>query len=100
VPKKKDRRPKAGRTVPVQLGIETRFVQVSPAVFVLVEKMLKFVVVNVPGRIAVVPLLDRDGETSCYLYPQGTEPVEAMRRTIDALWNKGIAGFLKRSAKK
>lgn len=100
MPKKKQSKKKPERTASIQLALETRIVQVAPAMFVLVEKMLKFVVVNVPGKVAVVPILDRDGETGCYLYPAGTQPLEAMQKTVDALWNKGISWFLKRSAKK
>jgi hypothetical protein len=89
----------ADRKVPVHLGFESRVVQLSPAVFILIEKMLKFVVVDVPGKVAVIPLLDRNGETGCYLYPVGTPPIEAMKKTVDALWNKGVSGFLRKMAK-
>jgi|SRR6185295_11707971 hypothetical protein len=99
--KKKPAVKKPEKSVPINLTFSQRVVQSSPTTFILVERMLKFVVVNVPGKVAVIPLLDRDSyvypagiETGCYLYPVGTKPIEAMKKTIDALWNKGISRFL------
>ena len=97
--KKGSKRPE--KMVPVSLSFDLRVVQASPTTFIVVENMLKFAVVEVERRVLVVPLLEgREGfSTGCYVYPTGTSPRDAMKRTIDALWKRGVSWFLREKGK-
>lgn len=94
--KKKPAVKKPEKSVPINLTFSQRVVQASPTTFILVERMLKFAVVQIPGKIVVVPLVDgqKGAGTVCFLYPAGTTPKDAMKQTIDALWNKAMSGIL------